>query len=130
MRLLFVALLLATTFAGVAYAAPKSAKPAARASADALPTYNIEAACRALAAVPEARIFDAGSDTTQHCVESENRAREQLEKEWPQFKAADRAMCVGVSSQGSVDPVYTELVTCLEMARDNHGSEKPASPVR
>ena len=44
-------------------------------------------------------------------------------KEWSQFKAADRSMCVGVSSQGEVDPIYSELVTCLEMAADNHGGD-------
>jgi len=111
------------TSADTAPAAPH-AGPVARASRAGVPTYNIEAACRALAAVPEARIFETGGpDATQHCVKAENQAREQLVKEWSQFKAADRSMCVGVSSQGEVDPVYSELVTCLEMAADNQGGD-------
>jgi hypothetical protein len=127
-RLPFAALLLAITLAGVAHAAPRGAPPIARASGASMPTYNVEAACRALAAVPEAQIFEtSGPNSTEHCVESENRAREQLVKEWSDFKAADRTMCVGVSSQGEVDPVYTELISCLEMARDNSGSDTSTS---
>jgi hypothetical protein len=121
---LLVALLLALSLADIAHAAARGAPSLAHASGAGVPTYNIEAACRALAAVPEVRIFEtSGPNSTQHCVESENQAREQLLQQWSQFKAADRAMCVGASNQGEVDPVYTELISCLEMARDNHGSE-------
>jgi hypothetical protein len=121
---LLVALLLGLSLADIAHAAARGAPSLAHASGAGVPTYNIEAACRALAAVPEVRIFEtSGPNSTQHCVESENQAREQLLQQWSQFKAADRAMCVGASSQGEVDPVYTELISCLEMARDNHGSE-------
>jgi hypothetical protein len=121
---LLVALLLALSLADIAHAAARGAPSLAHASGPGVPTYNIEAACRALAAVPEVRIFEtSGPNSTQHCVESENHAREQVLQQWLQFKAADRAMCVGASSQGEVDPVYTELISCLEMARDNHGTE-------
>jgi hypothetical protein len=54
----------------------------------------------------------------------ENQARQQLLREWSQFAFADRAMCVGVSGAGSVNPVYTELMTCLEMARDSEHSAR------
>src|SRR5262245_3084091 len=85
-----------------------------------VPSFNIPAACNSLAAIPEARMVDATQpDSTKHCQEAENEAREQLLKQWSQFSPADRDMCVGVSSAGSVDPVYTELMTCLEMARDS-----------
>jgi hypothetical protein len=118
--------------ASVAHAAPKGAPHVARVPGAGVPSYNIEAACRALAAIPEARIFDdvSGPDEIKRCVQDENQAREQLLKEWSQFKAADRAMCIGASSQGEVDPVYTELVTCLEMARDNYGSDTSTSPAQ
>jgi hypothetical protein len=39
-------------------------------------------------------------------------------KEWGQFTASDKRICLGVSRQGGADPVYSELLTCLEMARD------------
>jgi homoserine kinase len=70
-----------------------------------VPNYNVKAACRALSLIPEA-------------------------KEWSQFAAADRAMCVAVSGAGSVNPVYTELMTCLEMARDSEQSAKPNTQAR
>ncbi len=93
-----------------------------------LPKYNTEAACRALNAVPEARVSEStGPDATKHCVEEENEAREKLEKEWSQFKMSDRAMCVGVSKSSQIAPVYTELATCLEMARGNSGTETSKS---
>jgi hypothetical protein len=118
-------------FAGVAHAARRASPSVARQSGAGVPSYNVQATCRAVAAVPEARIFDDdGPDATKRCAEEENLTRDQLLKEWSQFKVADRAMCVGVSSQGEVDPAYTELETCLEMARDNDGSHTSTSPAQ
>jgi hypothetical protein len=110
------------TMAGIAHAAPNVAT---------VPNYNIKAACQALSLVPEARSIDwTQSDASQHCVDAEQLARDQLVQEWSQFAAADRAMCVGVSGAGSVSPVYTELMTCLEMARDSDQSAKPSAQAR
>jgi hypothetical protein len=47
--------------------------------------------------------------------------RKKLVQEWPTFMAGDKAECTSESSAGGV-PSYTELLTCLEMARD---AEKP-----
>jgi len=111
LRIQTALVLAASMLAGAAQAAPGGAT---------IPNYNINAACRALSAIPEARIVDTTQpDVTQHCIDAEHEAREQLLKQWSQFSAADRNMCVGVSGTGQVDPVYTELVTCLEMARDS-----------
>ena len=86
--------------------------------ADKIPNFDVTAACRALAAEPDAIPDDMQARGTQHCVDDELTAREQLVTQWSQFKPADRAMCLGGSRAGSVDPVYTELITCLEVARD------------
>ena len=86
--------------------------------ADKIPNFDVTAACRALAAEPDAIPDDMQARGTQHCVDDERTAREQLVKQWSQFKPADRAMCLGGSTAGSVDPVYTELITCLQVARD------------
>lgn len=116
------AMIAIVTLAGVAHAAPGVAT---------VPNYNIKAACQALSLVPEARSIDwTQSDATQHCLDAEQLAREQLVKEWSQFATADRAMCVGVSGAGSVNPVYTELMTCLEMARDSEQSAKQSAEIR
>jgi hypothetical protein len=90
-----------------------------------VPDFNIHAACRALAQIPEARTDETDqADATRHCLDEELEARGQLQKEWSQFTSSERKACVGVSQQGEVDPVYSELLTCLEMARD---AEKPVS---
>ena len=110
------------TLAGTAHAAPSVAT---------VPNYNIKAACRALSLIPEARTIDrTQADASAHCEEAEQQTRDELATEWSQFAAADRAMCIGVSSAGSVNPVYTELMTCLEMARDSAQSAKPNTPAR
>jgi hypothetical protein len=88
------------------------------APADKLPSFNVTAACRTLAAERDAIPDDMQARGIQHCVDDERTAREQLEREWSQFKPADRAICIGGSKAGSVTPVYTELITCLEVASD------------
>jgi hypothetical protein len=122
LRISTVVIIALVALAGVARAAPSVAT---------VPNYNIKAACQALSLVPEARSIDrTQSDASQHCLEAEQLAREQLAQEWSQFAAADRAMCVGVSGAGSVNPVYTELMTCLEMARDSEQSAKQSAQAR
>ena len=84
-----------------------------------IPSFDIQAACRALAQVPEARLLDIKQpNANRDCLRDERRARSTLSKEWSQFTRADKRVCVGVSRQGDVDSVYTELLSCLEMARD------------
>jgi|SRR5215470_1724313 len=122
LRVSTAAVIALLTLAGTAHAAPSVAT---------VPNYNIKAACRALSLIPEARTIDrTQADASVHCEEAERLARDQLAKEWPQFAAADRAMCVGVSSAGSVNPVYSELMTCLEMARDSAQSDKQSTWTR
>ena len=84
-----------------------------------VPAFNIQQVCRALARVPDARLVDLNQvDATRHCINEERQARDQLANEWSQFTTSERQLCVGVSRQGEADPAFTELLTCLEMARD------------
>ena len=45
------------------------------------------------------------------------RRREQLTREWANFPAADRSLCVQTASMGGMAS-YVALITCLEMKRD------------
>ncbi len=119
------ALVLATMMPpGVLHAGSRSVPPVTRATSDGVPAYDIEAACREMASIPEARLFEAnGLEASKRCVEDEKSAREQLLERWAKFKAANRTMCGGASRSGTVSPTYTELITCLEMTRDNYGRE-------
>jgi hypothetical protein len=49
-------------------------------------------------------------------VQSEQAMRQKLSKEWATFAPADKAHCVGNEKGGYAS--YTDLITCLEMARD------------
>jgi hypothetical protein len=51
------------------------------------------------------------------CLDDEKGARDQLVKEWGEFASADRSLCTRLSRTGGT-PTYTELLVCLELARD------------
>ena len=49
-------------------------------------------------------------------VKSEQAMRQKLNKEWGSFAPVDKSHCVGNEKGGYAS--YTDLITCLEMARD------------
>jgi hypothetical protein len=79
--------------------------------ADRVPTFDVEPFCRAVAqrAAPVADV--------KICLRKEQEARDELARQWAQFAAADKAHCLHLSTIGG-DPIYTELLTCLELQRD------------
>jgi hypothetical protein len=80
--------------------------------ADPIPTLNVEPSCRAAAS------GDLGiKQDMSVCLEDEKGAREQVVKEWGEFASEDRSLCTRLSKTGG-SPTYTELLVCLEMARD------------
>jgi hypothetical protein len=81
------------------------------ATKDSVPRFNVEPSCRAAAQ----RAMPVGTIDT--CIQKEQEIREQLAREWSKFPAADKATCIGLSTAGGI-PTYTELITCLELARD------------
>jgi hypothetical protein len=84
--------------------------------ADTVPTFDVRPSCRAAAAVA-----GATQDRMQTCLQSEERARDLIVKDWSQFSAADRNQCALTASVGG-SPTYTEMITCLEMARDTRNA--------
>ena len=90
--------------------------------ADSVPSWDLTASCRAAARVA---YNQTPSDRLQSCLASEQRTRDELNKNWSTFPAADRISCV---KSLTFSPTYTELVTCLEMRRDvaNSRDAKPA----
>jgi hypothetical protein len=78
-----------------------------------VPTINIQDTCHAAAGV---MVNLMGGSTSQNdveiCLESENKARQQLLKDWSTFQASDREGCI----QANVYlPSYIEWLTCFEM---------------
>jgi hypothetical protein len=90
--------------------------------ADSVPSWDVTASCRAAATIA---YNQTPSDRFQSCLASEQRTRDELNKNWSTFPAADRISCV---KSLTFSPTYTELVTCLEMRRDvaNSRNAKPA----
>jgi hypothetical protein len=87
--------------------------------ADNVPSFNVEPLCRGIA---EQGGLDLEPNKTvqqsvESCVTDEMGVRKKLVQAWPTFVAGDKAECTSESSAGDV-PSYTELLTCLQMARD------------
>jgi hypothetical protein len=86
--------------------------------ADSVPTLNVEQVCKGIAQQGGVTFHDAAvGEEKQNCIDSEKAIREQLVKEWPSFAPADKVACTNESRTGG-ESSYTELLTCLEMARD------------
>jgi hypothetical protein len=79
--------------------------------AQAVPTINVEPHCRTIA-----RNASPVGDV-ESCLRVEEEARVQLVAQWGQFAVADKEHCLRLSRLG-VEPTYTELLSCLELARD------------
>jgi hypothetical protein len=86
------------------------------ARSDDIPTLDVNPVCHGIAMQGE---LEAGLQQVsfQQCVKSEQEVREQIKKEWSTFSTADKSHCVALAKTGG-ESSYTELITCMEMARD------------
>jgi len=81
------------------------------AGAQRVPVFDVTPSCRHAAE----RAHPIGS--VENCIKLEQEARARLVKQWSTFAPADKSHCLGLSTLGG-EPTYSELLTCLEMARD------------
>ena len=87
-------------------------------AADSVPQLNVEQVCEGIAQQGGVTFHDpAIAQEKKNCLESEQATRDELVKQWSSFNAADKISCVNESRMGG-ESSYTELLTCLEMARD------------
>ncbi len=126
---LLLAAFLLMLLADAAYASDRRSPTHPRSVEAGVPTYNIDAICRGAASIAHV-LETTAPDNAQNCREDERTARQQVMQQWTQFDAADRVMCDGAAQSGTVEPTYTELMTCLEVARDNkarttHVAQRP-----
>jgi hypothetical protein len=95
---------------------------------DSVPVLNVEPVCQGIAVQGGSSFHDpAIAKEKQDCLQSEKETRDELVKRWSTFSSGDKNHCINEASMGG-DSSYTELLTCLEMARDvrNLGSEQDA----
>jgi hypothetical protein len=65
----------------------------------------------------------------QECLKAEQVDRETMKNEWSTFSVMDKKHCVAEATMGG-ESSYTDLVTCLEMARDVRKLKQPANGSR
>jgi hypothetical protein len=100
----------ALTLVAVATGMPMSAR------SDQYPTLNVSPLCHAL--TDKSSLAEGFSNVTfDECIKAEQDDRQTIIKEWSTFSPDDRKHCVAEATMGG-ESSYTELVTCLEMARD------------
>jgi hypothetical protein len=92
--------------------------PIAGAQADEFPVLNVEPLCRGIASqgADPLQVGDP-SVTIKQCLEAEQQDRETIKNEWSTFSASEKKNCIAEATMGG-ESSYTDLVTCLEMARD------------
>jgi hypothetical protein len=94
---------LVLTLAAPAFAAPRDGS---------VPWLNVGPTCHPIDRSDKSIQID-----TERCLKTESDAREQLVRQWAQFPAADRALCIQTATLTDMAS-YVDLITCLEMKRD------------
>jgi hypothetical protein len=80
---------------------------------DGIPNLNVRPSCEGAA---RAGYIATTEERLKSCIDTEQRTRDQLGKDWTNFPSADRVSCI--ASIAGFAPTYSELATCLEMKRD------------
>src|SRR5712691_4778374 len=99
---------------------------------DKVPLLNVEQVCQGIAQQGGVSFHDPNiAVEKKNCLDSEHAPRDEIDKQWSSFSAADKTACTNEATMGG-ESSYTELLTCLEMARDvralHSEAEKPSAP--
>ena len=85
---------------------------------DSVPTLNVEQVCTGIAQQGGVTFHDSAvAQEKKDGMDSEHAIRDELAKQWSSFNPSDKVHCTNESLMGG-ESSYTELLTCLEMARD------------
>lgn len=93
------------------------------ARADNVPSLDIRPTCQAIARHASGVGERGGPDVSyRQCVKSELQTRRKLSRRWSTFSSQEKANCVADTTVAGL-PSYTDLLTCLQMAKDarSHG---------
>src|SRR5262249_48148224 len=101
----------------VVAAAAVVAIAAAPARSQEIPNLNVDPVCRGIAQQATTVAEKGAPDVAfSQCIQSEQAMRQKLAGEWSTFSPSEKTNCIGAQMAGMAS--YTDLVTCLEMARD------------
>ena len=114
-------------YLGIIIAVPVIVVTNLSARSDEIPILNVQPICRGITGEGDAQL-QAGdrSVTMDECLNAEKIDRESIKKEWSEFSADDKRHCTAEATMGG-ESSYTELLTCLEMARDVRLLKSPSS---
>jgi hypothetical protein len=100
--------------------------PVLAARSDETPVLNVLPLCKGIVS-QGADPLQTGDRTVslEECLKAEQIDRETMKKEWSTFSVTDKKHCVAEATMGG-ESSYTDLVTCLEMARDVRKLKQPA----
>ena len=82
------------------------------AGADEIPAFDVSKSCRT-----DAQAYPTGGGDAS-CLADEQKAKEVLVSQWPQFAPESRANCMQAATDIAGAQSYVELLTCLQMAKD------------
>jgi hypothetical protein len=99
--------------------------PIPSARSDETPVLNVLPICQGIVS-QGADPLQAGdpSVSLKQCLDAEQDDRETMKTEWSTFSAADKKHCIAEATMGG-ESSYTDLITCLEMARDVRKLKQP-----
>jgi hypothetical protein len=87
------------------------------AQSQAVPDLNVDPVCHGIAQQAANPSEKGGPDLAfSKCVQSEQAMRQKLVNEWSTFLPTEKTNCIGDQMGGMAS--YTDLVSCLEMAKD------------
>jgi hypothetical protein len=99
------------------------------AAAQQLPSINVQQTCQIASAVMVSLVGGSTSESdVKICLETENKAREQIIKDWSTYQPSDREGCI---DPAIYLPSYVEWLTCFEMnkvVRESRASHRAAAP--
>jgi hypothetical protein len=75
------------------------------------PEFNPAPGCKAASAINQS-IDLAVSQTYEACIADEESAKQELQRSWSKYPAADKRRCVGQTEDGGM-PSYVEVLECL-----------------
>lgn len=92
--------------------------PISAARSDQVPVLNVQQVCRGIAQQGMDPSETGGPDLAMsQCMASEQEVRGELVNAWSTFVSADKQHCTREATMGG-EASYTDLITCLELARD------------
>lgn len=81
--------------------------------ADGMPKFDIARSCKLDVAASAGLSVD---QSLKSCINDEQKAKQQLGRQWSKFPAPSRASCISQESIGGT-PSYVSLQTCLQMGQ-------------